>query len=109
MNLYMDSDLNSSHIADSKMTIIKEEPELPEFNFKNVVQDIKFGFISLFNNSEFSGPITVLLFFFEMILLKFIIGNVPYTEIDYSTYMQQIDQIEKGELNYDKIDLLCER
>lgn len=42
----------------------------------------------------------IMMFLFEFFLLKLIIKKVPYTEIDYSTYMQQITQIENGELNY---------
>jgi alpha-1,3-mannosyltransferase len=58
---------------------------------------------TLFFDSEIVGPICVLLFFCEAILLELIIMKIPYTEIDYKTYMQQITQIEQGELNYDKI------
>lgn len=39
----------------------------------------------------------------EYFLLNLIIEHVPYTEIDYSTYMQQITQIEEGERDYSKI------
>ncbi|KAG7864951.1 hypothetical protein KL918_005077 [Ogataea parapolymorpha] len=80
------------------------QPETqPELNLENVLGDIKFGLLSLFNNPEFSAPIAVLLTVAESLLLKAVIHFVPYTEIDYSTYMQQIDQIEAGELDYAKI------
>lgn len=49
------------------------------------------------------GPVCVLLFLLEAMLLEFIIIKVPYTEIDYSTYMQQIGQIERGQFDYSKI------
>ncbi len=49
------------------------------------------------------GPMCILMFFGEAMLLELIIIKIPYTEIDYSTYMQQITQIEQGELNYDNI------
>lgn len=56
----------------------------------------------LFDTSLF-GPIGVFLILCEAFLLELIIKKVPYTEIDYSTYMQQITQIESGELNYSRI------
>lgn len=40
---------------------------------------------------------------FESALLKLIIWNVPYTEIDYKAYMEQIDIIRHGETDYAKI------
>ncbi|OUT24595.1 hypothetical protein CAS74_000983 [Pichia kudriavzevii] len=49
------------------------------------------------------GPVSILILVFEAILLEVIIRRVPYTEIDYSTYMQQVTQIEQGELDYDLI------
>ncbi|KAG7858726.1 hypothetical protein KL939_002848 [Ogataea angusta] len=80
------------------------QPETqPELNLENVLGDIKFGLWSLFNNPEFSVPIAVLLTVAESLVLKAVIHFVPYTEIDYSTYMQQIGQIEAGELDYAKI------
>lgn len=58
---------------------------------------------TFFFDVEIVGPICVLIFFCEAMLLELIIIKIPYTEIDYSTYMQQISQIERGELNYSKI------
>ncbi|GME93115.1 unnamed protein product [Ambrosiozyma monospora] len=81
----------------------QQQQELPEFNLTNVLSDIKQGLWSLFNDPNVSNAIIVLLLFLESILLKIIIARVPYTEIDYSTYMQQISQIEAGELDYSKI------
>ena len=45
-------------------------------------------------------PILMLL---ESMALKIIVSNVPYTEIDYKAYMEQIDMIYDGEYNYDHI------
>lgn len=57
---------------------------------------------SLFNY-KYSKWICILILIGEYFILNFIIKNVPYTEIDYSTYMQQILQIEQGERDYSKI------
>ncbi|KAH9200268.1 glycosyltransferase [Zygosaccharomyces rouxii] len=46
------------------------------------------------------GP---MLLAFESALLKLIIWKVPYTEIDYKAYMEQIDIIKSGETDYTKI------
>lgn len=39
----------------------------------------------------------------EDLSLKYIISNVPYTEIDYKAYMEQIWMIQHGNLKYDEI------
>ena len=44
-----------------------------------------------------------LLLAFELVLNLAIIYKVPYTEIDYKAYMQQIDLISKGQRDYLKI------
>lgn len=67
--------------------------------YKNISKLIN---IILFD-TNIVGPICILIFLFEAILLELIIIKIPYTEIDYSTYMQQISQIENGELDYNKI------
>ncbi|KAH3671887.1 hypothetical protein OGAPHI_000073 [Ogataea philodendri] len=80
-----------------------EEAQLPEFTLKNVLGDIKYGVVSLFNNPFFALIVTGVLMTFESLALKAIIYKIPYTEIDYSTYMQQIEQIERGQLDYAQI------
>ncbi|ODV86405.1 glycosyltransferase family 58 protein [[Candida] arabinofermentans NRRL YB-2248] len=79
------------------------KPDLPEFTLENVLADIKFGICSLFNNPEFAKPMAMVILFVESLALKVIIGLVPYTEIDYESYMQQLAQIEAGEFDYEKI------
>ncbi|KAL3995195.1 ALG3 family protein [Acanthocheilonema viteae] len=46
----------------------------------------------------------VLLWIFDAILCTLIIRRVPYTEIDWSTYMQQVNCYERGIRNYSKIE-----
>lgn len=67
------------------------------------VKTIKQFIASVFNDSEVLGPMCVLMFLCEAMFLEYIIVKIPYTEIDYSTYMQQITQIEGGVLDYNKI------
>ncbi|CAG9530047.1 unnamed protein product [Cercopithifilaria johnstoni] len=45
----------------------------------------------------------ILLWIFDAILCTLIIWRVPYTEIDWSTYMQQVSCYEQGIRNYSKI------
>jgi alpha-1,3-mannosyltransferase len=39
----------------------------------------------------------------EFFILYFTVNKVRYTEIDWSTYMQQVRHYMKGELNYTRI------
>ena len=36
-------------------------------------------------------------------LCRFILRRTPYTEIDWTAYMEQIDQVFEGERNYTRI------
>lgn len=69
----------------------------------SLASDVRWAIKSLFDNPDFSGIIVFPLLIVESITLEYIILNVPYTEIDYSTYMQQISLIAKGELHYSHI------
>ncbi|CDK24646.1 unnamed protein product [Kuraishia capsulata CBS 1993] len=84
-------------------TAAPERRELPEFTLKNVALDIVHGLQALVLNPEASKVVAPIVFFAESIGTKVIRKKVPYTEIDYSSYMQQIEKIEEGELNYYKI------
>ncbi|AET40996.1 dolichyl-P-Man:Man(5)GlcNAc(2)-PP-dolichol alpha-1,3-mannosyltransferase Ecym_7147 [Eremothecium cymbalariae DBVPG len=46
----------------------------------------------------------IVLFLFELVLVHLIIRFIPYTEIDYLAYMEQIWTIKNGERNYSKIE-----
>ncbi|VEU22624.1 DEKNAAC103378 [Brettanomyces naardenensis] len=73
------------------------------FTWSEFASDTIWSIKSLFNNPDFSGLVVFPLWIAESIINETIILKVPYTEIDYSTYMQQIDQIEKGQLDYSKV------
>ena len=82
---------------------LPEEEVRPEFTFKNVMLDIYNGSIDLIINPQctlVTYPIVICL---GSILTKFIISKIPYTEIDFKTYMQQIELINQGEILYDEI------
>lgn len=94
--------------SDTKEAVEKSEPEsdtsLPEFTLKNVLVDIKNGIIALFMDPKCNIFIIPLLVVFTSIACKIVIANVRYTEIDFKTYMQQIDLVNKGELDYSLIE-----
>jgi alpha-1,3-mannosyltransferase len=78
----------------------KVSPGLPEFTLHNVLLDIKTGFLALLYDPECNKIIGPLVICLSSLICKFIIAKVPYTEIDFVTYMQQILIINDGELDY---------
>ncbi|CAK7903001.1 dol-P-Man:Man(5)GlcNAc(2)-PP-Dol alpha-1,3-mannosyltransferase [[Candida] anglica] len=79
------------------------EPELPEFNLKNVSMDIYNGAIALVVDPQAVKVIAPLVVVLTSAICKVIVHKVAYTEIDFSTYMQQIELINEGELDYSQI------
>lgn len=92
---------NTQHVT--KETTSEEQPPLPEFNLKNVAADIKNGAIALFMDPWCNAIVIPLLVVFASVACKVVISLVPYTEIDFKTYMQQIQRINEGELDYSMI------
>ena len=80
-----------------------QAPQLAELTLKNVLGDIVNGvhFI-IFDplGNRFVVPVIILL---TSIITKVIITKVPYTEIDFVTYMQQIQLVNQGEIDYAEI------
>lgn len=79
------------------------DKELPPFTLANVLGDIKDGInVLLFDprGKTIVGPVVI---FMMSIISKIVISSVPYTEIDFKTYMQQIALINEGELDYSVI------
>lgn len=95
----LEKDLEPSVEVEEK----EKEQKLPEFTFKNVMLDLIQLPLNLalspFNFELFTIPIWIV----ESLFLKYIISNIPYTEIDYSTYMQQVNLFWEGERDYYKI------
>ena len=52
---------------------------------------------------HYSLPIALLLLSVDAVLSSFILNRIPYTEIDWKAYMQQIAKYRAGERDYTKI------
>lgn len=86
--------------ANSETKTQSDRPELPEFTVANVFRDICSGFYNAIFNPGFNKIAVPILVPLASILCKWVIGNVKYTEIDFSTYMQQIEMVNAGALDY---------
>ncbi|SCW00083.1 LAFE_0B09076g1_1 [Lachancea fermentati] len=77
------------------------DSDLPQID---LWQDFKDATRYLIFNPEANHIIMPLLVVIESLALKWIIYNVPYTEIDYQAYMEQIWTIQSGERDYSMIE-----
>lgn len=77
--------------------------ELPPFTLKNVLLDIYNGVTSVITDPAANRFAAMLVVFLSSIACKVIIKKVSYTEIDFSTYMQQIEMVNDGALDYEII------
>ncbi|KAI5966018.1 ALG3 [Candida theae] len=75
----------------------------PPFTLPNFFKDIHNGIIGLIINPQATRVTYPLIICIASIVTKIIINKVPYTEIDYTTYLQQIDKVNAGELDYANI------
>ncbi|KAG7666070.1 ALG3 [[Candida] subhashii] len=75
----------------------------PKLTFRNVLKDIKEGTVALVVNPNATRIVIPLVVCLASILTKVIIAKIPYTEIDFKTYMQQIELINDGEILYEDI------
>lgn len=78
--------------------------EFPEFTVANVASDIYHGAYNLIFDPSMNKVVIPVIVPVVSIMCKYVISNVPYTEIDFSTYMQQIDMINAGALDYSIIE-----
>lgn len=83
--------------------VTDKEQELPEFTLKNVAMDVVEGAKALTFDPHYKTIVGPCLMFLSSIATKVIINKVPYTEIDFKTYMQQIEIINDGELDYSMV------
>lgn len=79
-------------------------PPLPEFTLRNVLGDIVYGIKALFQDPFVNRIMIPIIISLSSIICKGIIAFVPYTEIDFKTYMQQIELVNDGELDYSLIE-----
>lgn len=77
-----------------------EVQPLPELTLKNLALDVVHGIKLLTFDPSVSYITIPVLALLTSAICKLIIANVSYTEIDFSTYMQQISLINAGELDY---------
>ncbi|CAX41333.1 Dol-P-Man-dependent alpha(1-3)-mannosyltransferase, putative [Candida dubliniensis CD36] len=82
----------------------KVPPELPELTLSNVLDDIKQGIIAFLINPKVTIIVYPIIICLSSIITKLVINKIPYTEIDFITYMQQIELINnKGIIKYSEI------
>ena len=81
-----------------------DNKDLPPFTLRNVLGDIRFGFHCLLFDPFYKRITAPIIIFLSSILTKVVIAYVPYTEIDFKTYIQQIHQINAGQLDYSLIE-----
>ncbi|ODV64360.1 dolichyl-P-Man:Man(5)GlcNAc(2)-PP-dolichol alpha-1,3-mannosyltransferase [Ascoidea rubescens DSM 1968] len=94
---------STSKVLDAQEPVQEAPKQLPELTLKNVCLDIVHGIHLLLNDPFLLVFWSFLIFIIELIAGKLIIFRVPYTEIDFSTYLQQVQLFNKGELDYEKI------
>lgn len=92
-----------SVVKEEKIKNLNGKPEFVRPKL-DLIQDIKNGINYILFNPNATLLVAPLLLFFESAALKIIVNNVPYTEIDYQTYMQQIDMIQyQHNFNYSEV------
>ncbi|EGW30491.1 Dolichyl-phosphate-mannose-glycolipid alpha-mannosyltransferase [Spathaspora passalidarum NRRL Y-27907] len=81
----------------------RQEQERPQLTLGNVLADIYYGLSSLITHPDVRRVIIPIIVSLSSVVVKLIIANVNYTEIDFSTYMQQIRLVNEGEIVYEEI------
>jgi alpha-1,3-mannosyltransferase len=66
------------------------------------IEKVKRLYVTL-GDSRYDVPYLVALLLLEAVLCSAIVNFVPYTEIDWEAYMQEVDLWQGGELDYRKI------
>ena len=82
---------------------LASEEDVPQLTLANVCKDIYDGVVGLLINPQAARIVYPLVICFSSLLAKIVIKTVPYTEIDYSTYIQQIKLIDQGEIDYAEV------
>ena len=82
----------------------KKANGLPPLTLKNIVNDIRNGFFAVIYSPSCTALVSVAVVCLTSILSKVVLNIVPYTEIDFSSYIQQIKSVKAGEIDYKKIE-----
>lgn len=77
--------------------------ELPPLTAKNILLDVVAGARALVYDPFANRIVIPVLVLLASILCKVVVRRVAYTEIDFSTYMQQVAVAAEGELDYSEI------
>lgn len=81
----------------------KEKPELPPLTVTNLAKDAVHVIRTLIFDPNANRLVIPMVVIAASILGKVVMAKVNYTEIDFSTYMQQVEAAQLGELDYSKI------
>ncbi|EEQ41192.1 hypothetical protein CLUG_05320 [Clavispora lusitaniae ATCC 42720] len=95
---------NGKQSSAVKNTSNESSDKLPQLTLKSVLSDVYNGaYFMVFDPQacKVAAPIVVSV---ASILCKIVISKVNYTEIDFSTYMQQIELVNAGALDYSLIE-----
>uniref|UniRef100_A0AC34PW60 Dol-P-Man:Man(5)GlcNAc(2)-PP-Dol alpha-1,3-mannosyltransferase n=1 Tax=Panagrolaimus sp. JU765 TaxID=591449 RepID=A0AC34PW60_9BILA len=94
-----------------KMVVPAERNKVPKSSTSDAPPaTVRKGLESLFASVTEPGDTFIfrifiaMLLFADVILSKILIDVIPYTEIDFSTYMQQVECFLNGERNYTRIE-----
>lgn len=90
-------------MAPAQKTDKKEQKELPPLTVGNLAKDAVHVAKALVMDPGMNRIIIPILVLMASILGKVVMSKVNYTEIDFSTYMQQVEVAKMGELDYSKI------
>lgn len=95
--------MSDQESEDQHVNLGTQTQELPELTLKNVLLDIKTGIGAMLFDPFYKRVVGPALAFFASLITKIIIAKVPYTEIDFKTYMQQVAVANSGEIDYSLI------
>lgn len=91
-------------MIDTRKEEVDPKDEHPELTLKNVFFDVLHGVSYILFDPNAISVYYMSAIFIELIGSKFIIYNVPFTDIDFKTYLQQVRLInDNGILDYSKI------
>ncbi|GFQ66619.1 dol-P-Man:Man(5)GlcNAc(2)-PP-Dol alpha-1,3-mannosyltransferase [Trichonephila clavata] len=76
--------------------LFKYVPQKKKIDFATLREDIP----RIIVNPEYSWIVALLLVLLEVVVTAFVIYKIPYTEIDWKAYMQEVEGVLNGTLDY---------